>query len=242
MANELVKIGGEVPAIWNTYEGPSGVENVEASDVSSVFLRLAQSTTGEAQPGTKEVKGLKPGMFFNSVSKRVYGESVRLIALDYTHLWREWSGDGKDGKPGKSYTVPEYLRDIKPLCEEVERNKKKLTMYGEFRMVDTREYVVLNYDALDDGAMLWSCTSSAIGASRSFLSAVLSSHKPLFAGVWKWSAKFTEGKEGSYYELCKPELEGWLPANMTETIIQAAKDARASNGKESGDDAPDWVK
>lgn len=60
-----------------------GTENITSDDIRPPALRLAQGTT----PQTKRqqasfIDGLREGMFFNSLSNRIYGEKVRLIVIN----------------------------------------------------------------------------------------------------------------------------------------------------------------
>src|SRR5687768_3865814 len=80
----LVKPGSTAmarPAFLNN-DPIEGFEGMDQADVTIARLALAQSMTGVAKKANPDyVEGLEEGLFFNSLTKEVYGKKVRFIPL-----------------------------------------------------------------------------------------------------------------------------------------------------------------
>lgn len=83
----------ELPEHLRNQQGPRlGSENVEQSDIIIPSLKLAQDTTDEAKEHhEKYIPGLKPGMYFNTVTKEVYGDSITVIPIHFYKTRVRWN-------------------------------------------------------------------------------------------------------------------------------------------------------
>jgi hypothetical protein len=64
--------------------GTLGMEEVEKNDVAMPRIALCQSNTPQRKKSDpKYIEGLDEGMFFNTATGRVYGESFRFIPIKY---------------------------------------------------------------------------------------------------------------------------------------------------------------
>lgn len=70
-----------------------GFEDINAQTMSIPFLKLAQALTPQTKKAKQDVyiPGLEEGMFFNSVSKEIYGSSLRLIIIKFECIYIEWA-------------------------------------------------------------------------------------------------------------------------------------------------------
>ena len=72
--------------------GYTGMEDVDESLLQIPFLKIAQPTTSQAQKGSPVyIPGLEPGMFYSSVSGKVYGKKVQVIFFGFSHSFLEWN-------------------------------------------------------------------------------------------------------------------------------------------------------
>lgn len=69
-----------------------GYEGMQASDYSVPFLRILQALSPEVTEGSDSyVPGAKPGMFMNTLTKKLYGATVKVIPIKYENVWLEWA-------------------------------------------------------------------------------------------------------------------------------------------------------
>lgn len=67
----------------------SGFETVSSKDVSIPYLSMLQATSPQCKRGTK-VEGAEEGMFFNTVSNKVYAGPLKIILCAFKKAWVEW--------------------------------------------------------------------------------------------------------------------------------------------------------
>lgn len=70
----------------------AGRENTTAEDFAIPFIFLLQDLSPEVKEHRKEdyIPGAKPGLFFNSVSRRLYGSELTLVPCVYDRKFIEW--------------------------------------------------------------------------------------------------------------------------------------------------------
>ena len=70
----------------------AGRENTTAEDFAIPFLNLLQDLSPEVKEHRKEdyIPGAKPGLFFNTISRRLYGAEVILVPCVYERKFIEW--------------------------------------------------------------------------------------------------------------------------------------------------------
>ena len=84
-------------------DAAKGLENVRSENLSLPILKLLQNGSGEAQKRNQNyVEGAEPGMFLNTVTKKVYDGSkgIEVVPCYYKLEYQEWADFGTgSGRP-----------------------------------------------------------------------------------------------------------------------------------------------
>ena len=68
-----------------------GYEDFGSNSYQVPFLKIAQSLSPEVKKQKPEyIEGLEPGQFFNTLTKKNYGSTIRLIPLRQKEIWLEF--------------------------------------------------------------------------------------------------------------------------------------------------------
>jgi hypothetical protein len=197
----------------------TGLEAVDDSCISMPFLKLAQALTD----GIGEVDGLAAGSFYCKALGKVYGKTLRVIPLKFYRNYNEWSGEGREAKLVATHTLVDF-KNMEGSCTK--DGEGRIRTAGGNRLVDTRNFLVLNADKLDDGIMLLSFQSSAIPASRSWLTSLVNMRMggkslPMYAKIWELSASLEKGDKGTYYKMAAPRDCGFIKADIATPVMSA---------------------
>jgi hypothetical protein len=141
--------GGEVVTTEEMeFDGPSGFEGVDSECTTIPFLKIAQSATDEAKKGSpKYIPGLEPGMFFCPATRKVYGESVRLIILRFYRQYVIYESREPDSKFKGTMTPEQFKVEIEP--DAVRERSYQMGSDGH-RYVDTRNFIVMVAGSVND--------------------------------------------------------------------------------------------
>lgn len=212
-------------------DGASGFEGMDASCISIPFLRVAQPGSDEVKPGTpKFMDNLKMGQFFSPTTRQVYGNSVRLVILKFYRAFTKYTGEGMDSK---------FMGTITP--DEFEKIKTtRIRSYAVdsegHRYVDTRNFLVLNYDKMEDGPMLLSLSSTGISPSKKWMTMAASVkvnkdgklvQAPAWSSVWLLNTAMFNSDLGSYYQIATIERLGWVPKELAPEIKRTFDDMQS---------------
>lgn len=219
MANELTIRNETLPAFLGQTSGPTGFENVDNDCVSIPFLKLAQSNTPQAQRGSKNIPGLEAGMFFNQATGRIYGNNPSIIVLGFFRTFVEWEGEGAEARFVRQMTPTEFDRDIAQSVTKDDKGKSCLPNGN--RIVDTRNFFIISAEHPEDGILLYAMTSTAIPASKKWLSMMQSTKAPIYAKIWELGSEFTEDKKGNYFKVTTPADRGFINEVMFEVVKPA---------------------
>jgi len=119
--------------------GPLGAERIGPADIAIARFQLAQETTKAAKKQNTDlhIPGLEPGMFYNTMTKQVYGSEIHFIPLlkwdkrarmpevftgSGGPLCRSENGIVGAGDPGGNCSKCSYAKwvdNVKPLCSEI---------------------------------------------------------------------------------------------------------------------------
>ncbi len=90
MSTELATVEEGQMKVWtgpvpDALKRGRGMENLDSDDIAIPRLLLAQSGSPAAKKSSeKYIEGLSEGDFYNSISRRIYGPSVRVIPIAFT--------------------------------------------------------------------------------------------------------------------------------------------------------------
>ena len=217
MANDVSKID-DVPSWVTEYSGGTGFENAGADDRKTPFLRIAQALSGIVQ----EVDGMKAGVFYNSATGKNYGQSIKLIPVNYYRSFEEWKGIGTDAVHVGTYT-PEKWEQVK-LAAKFDEAKNNWVLPNGSTVQDTRNYFVYCADDIEAGLMLYPMYGSGIGAARNWMSLLASlsiagKQIPMFSKVWELTLDKKISKGGmAYFQVASFVDAGWTDASFIPSL------------------------
>ncbi len=202
----------------------TGFENVDNDSISIPFLKIAQNTSAQInEDDPSYIRGLKPGMFYNSITGKNYGRELNVVALGYYRLFMEWE-EGRSA-PVQSYT----LEEINGMGMEIKRDGLKLESQTGNRIVDTRYFFVSLPDYPNEGIILFALASTGITHSKKWLTkaSMITNEEgkqyPLFASIWKLKTALNANDFGKWYALGNKKSTlinhvGFITKNMVSNI------------------------
>lgn len=234
-SNELavVETSGNIMSTMPAYlAGPApqvlrGGEQVEAGDFVIPRLSICSKQSPQFDENNeKYIPGLKLGVFFNTVSREIYGPSVYAVPLLETKsraIFRPYgedgppiciSSDGKqgDGDPGgecakcpeRQFTKDKDGKSVKPHCSE-QLNFAVLILPSAAAPIDNVWTAIPRIDTIS----ILGFKSTSIGSAKTWITLLRLRNRDWFAGVYKLTSVLqTDGKNSWHIPLC--ENAGWL--------------------------------
>jgi hypothetical protein len=205
----------------------AGFEGADSDAYAIPFLRILQSNSPQVNEDEESyIDGAKPGMFFNTVSRKVYGKEVKVIPIRYKRDFVEWRPD-RGGFAGNHGADPSLLEE----CTRNERNQDVLPNGNVLQ--DTRNHFVMIADSIEDGPMVFSLTSTGIRHSKNWMSSMVAlrlengKKPPMFYSIWELRTVINENDEGKWYQVGSKSMTGikWMSWLETEAQYNAAKAA-----------------
>ena len=191
-----------------------GLDAFKASDLPKPFIKIAQKNSPEVdQRDPEAIEGLKEGMFFNTLTKEVYGDKLNLIVIGYENAWLVY-GDNLGDFKGK-YPPAAFRTVGSPFAKEkkdkVKVNDPKFPELQGFSVVDSMIFYVVNADKPQDGIAILSLSSGNIKHAQnwafSIIHAVRTNAKgevvpaPLYGYVWHLELTYNSKNGNSWYAL-----------------------------------------
>jgi hypothetical protein len=196
-----------------------GTEALSSNAFSPPRIKLAQATS----PELDAVEGLKPGMFYNTLTKEVYGDSVDIIPCWLTESYYLWSprlgGDSKllaRSDDGVHWSPSQQSFNVK-LDKKREATwntgrtvmESGLAVWGSSDPDDTDSPPAATYalnvvamvnGKVEEGPVAISFMRSAIKSAKNFAGSLRMSRVPSFGRVFKLTAAKIDGAKGPYFE------------------------------------------
>jgi hypothetical protein len=151
----------------------AGLQNVKSGSVALPILKLLQNGSGEAKKlNPNYVAGAEPGMFFNTVTKKLYSgeQGVIVIPCHYKLEYQEWSDFGTgQGRPENIYSDNS---DILTKTTKDQMGKDRLPN-GNY-ILTVGQHFVLVVDGSSTESALISMSASQGKVSRKWNSMMLS--------------------------------------------------------------------
>jgi len=201
-----------------------GFENMSSNEVAVPRLLIAQAMSDVVQNGS-----VKVGHFYNSISGKDYGDSIRVIVCHFQKVWVVWKPDqggyvgtfpigGLEDVTGDNYTGMKWKNEDGILCD----------------VIETWNYLVVLPDHPEDGYMVFGSTRGNLkylkgwNTQMRYLRTPQGKPAPLFSAIWNMSTGKDQNKKGNTYYSCNKEgkssivMEGWVPkAVYTEYVVPA---------------------
>jgi hypothetical protein len=218
------------------FDGPSGFDGVDNECITIPFLKMAQSGTDEAKKGSpKYVQGLEPGQFFCPATRKVYGETARLVILRFYRQYVIYESREPDSKFMGTMSPEQFKTAIEP--HATRERSFHLDSEGH-RYVDTRNFIVMVANAINDGPMLLSLSSTGISPSKKWMTQAQNVRDntgrvaPIWANVWEVSTGYMDNPQGSYYQISRISRLGYVSPKIRDVVVNAFLDAQGAGSHE----------
>jgi hypothetical protein len=227
--------------------GADGFENIDKKLIKLPFIKLAQALTPQLQEGPGQIKDLKPGQCFNSITGKVYGNQFLIIPIHLDESYIEWEGEGSNGKMVARFT-PKEFETLKKSGDFVSLDGYKYNRNSNGNdIIQTYTFFVLLPEYADDGIMLLSFSKGGIKhvskwittarAMRWILPDGRSVPSPLYGCVWSLSTMQNKNDKGTWYAFGDKKImtatrvgdlleDKWRP--LQKTVLDAFSYATAN--------------
>ena len=204
--------------------GYTGFENLEEGMISLPFLKIAQ--------GKEEIVGIKPGDFYNSITGKIYGQTLQAAFLGFDHAWLEW-GDGLGDYKGrldkteidtleKNMVIGRQMRDGKPMFDylRTDKSSKKIQEAYTFFLI-LPEYA-------EDGILMFSMKATSMKHVKKLLTKARAQNlklasgetvpAPMYSVVWQLRSMVYKNDAGQQWRALgdKTNLGADVLGNMLE--------------------------
>jgi len=180
------------------HEG-EGYENLTAADYAVPFLRVLQLLSPQVNKhGPDYVEGAEPGMFFNTVTERLYGTKVSLIPLTFQKVWLEWLPD-RGGLVGRH----------EPYSIKIDKSDfSTWRVAGGTNIVsECLLYYCLVVGHIEDGPVVFSLFSSGIKHGKNWNTQIMLTQlpngkkAPYFSSVWELKTALNKNQQGEWFQI-----------------------------------------
>ena len=221
-----------------------GFENVGQESIALPILKLLQNGSAEAQrKHANYVEGAEPGMFFNTVTRRLYdGEKgILVLPCHYRLEYQEWAdfgtGSGRPENifPGNSDILSKTTKDA--------MNKDRLPNGNYIQKTGQHFVIILNEQSSETALISMSSTQAKV--SRNWNSMMMSITKngkegpytpPPFSHIYKITSVENTGKGNQWYGYNIQKMEEVTDANLykrAKTFYESCRRTDTKNGTTS---------
>ncbi len=175
-----------------------GFEQITQETMAIPFVRILQKLSPQLNKQKPEyVEGAEEGQFFNTITKMVYGSSIRCIVLKFEHMYIEWRPE-RGGFVG--YHSPEHAEQL--AVDHTFGNWK--TKDGNL-LQETYAYLVLIEGHEREGVCVLSMGSSSIKVAKQW-NRLMVTHimengkqaRPYYL-VWELKTEYMSNDKGDWY-------------------------------------------
>jgi hypothetical protein len=206
------------------YSG-QGFDNISQEDLKIPFLRILQKLSPEVDKDDEaHIKGASPGMFFNTVTKTIYGKEIKVIPVRFQKIWLEW-------EPDRGGLVNRH----EPYSIEVDKSDFSKWLYNGNEIQECYLFYVLIQDHLDDGPMVFSLASTGIKHAKNWLTSIThvrlpkGKQAPFFSSVWSVKTVLCKNDAGSWYQIgdktTAVQRERFISAKEFSAYINPSREA-----------------
>lgn len=195
---EVAQFSETMPAYMNP-TSHRGSENVSSDDLTIPRLSLIQDLSPQRKKSDPEyIDGAEEGMFFNTVSKELYGESVTFIPCFFTKEWNIWKTVKAGGGFCGSFATQEEAEA--EFANEEYANKVDKEGNCEYEIVDTAQHygLVLHEDRAPEEIVI-SMTKSKMKVNRNFNSMIRLNGGDRFSRAYKITSVPDQNSAGQDY-------------------------------------------
>jgi len=191
-------------------------EHLSQDELEMPFLKLAQKMTKQ------DIDGLKAGMFFNTVSEAVYGDTLKVQVHGYFHNYTKWSGPKGNGEYRGAMSTEEFRLFEK--SNELTRDGGDMThtVDGEdLRYTDTHNFIVSLPDYPEEGIMIYPLSSTGCKVARKWNTRnngrrVNGRPTKRYATLWELKTASFESNGFQYKQVSSIKPLSWVNAELNE--------------------------
>lgn len=173
-----------------------GFENMGAGEVATPLLLISQALSQNVADGTMPV-----GHFYNSITGKDYGASVKVVVCHFDKMWYEW-------KPDQGGLVGRY-----PVggLEGVTGDNFTGMKHGENKVEEKYVYLVMLPDYPEDGFLVFGSTGGNLkylkgwNTQMRYLRTPSGKPAPVFSAIWELTLNKDKNKAGNIYYSCNKE-------------------------------------
>jgi hypothetical protein len=207
-------------------EPPAGLEQMDRQDMTLPRLALAQALSPQlSESDPKYIDGLRPGMFFNTITRENYGKTVQLVPLLF-YKTRILFGPLDAGGGLRCQSQDNLIGIGEPggTCIKCPESQFGSARNGEGKGTNCNQF--FNYAALivndggvsPEGLLVFSLKSSALKVAKDWNALIRIRNLDIFAGVYEIKSVERKNEVGRWFE---PVIQ---PAgNVTRETYEAAK-------------------
>lgn len=177
-----------------------GIQDVDVNDLVMPFLRIAQKGSPQVDKDAPEhIQGLVPGMFFNTLTNRVYGKEIEVVPVFFKKMWMEW-------QPNRGGLVGRH----EPHTIEIDKSEfgKWKTMDGSGNSVqETFFFYCMIIGAMEEGPILLALSSTGIKHAKTWNTQILMTRlksgkrAPYYSSTWLLKTVVNQNEHGTWYQL-----------------------------------------
>lgn len=171
-----------------------GSENVEMQDLVIPRIELVQALSQCLEEGSADyIESAKPGMFYNSVTRELYGSSVFVCPVFFKKQYLVWKDRKKGGGFGGAFDT---------LQEANERIAQETEDQDAWEAVETHQQIVLavNTDTHETSEAVLSCARTKQKVSRQWNSLIRVNGFDRFSRIYELFGVDDENNNGDKYK------------------------------------------
>lgn len=226
--NTVPAMTKEMLAMYGVTPENSGLSDFGAEDITMPWLRIAAKNTDAANEDSKDyIDGLKPGYFFNTLTKQVYGKTLKLIVLRYFKTFAEHTA-GKNS---------EFVRAVPR--SEVDKLPQAARQGGQFVLPsgnvikEQANYLVVLPDYPEAGILRFGLGVGSYKHVKNW-NAQMQMTGVIWAGIWEVTTALTTAKSGeTYYSIggdtTNVKLTGYVQPEIVDSVKAAWESAKHFN-------------
>ncbi len=211
------KSATSTPDYFNKEDTTEGFEDITTLTMAIPLIRVLQTLSPQLNKKKPEfVAGAQEGMFFNTVTKEVYGPILNVVVLKFERIFIEWLPE-RGGLV--NYHSPEH-------AEQIAEDK---TVFGAWKtesgniLQENYVYFVLLDDRMDEGVAILSLASTGIKIAREW-NRLMTTHimengkraLPFYL-VWTLETEYRENDKGNWYTF-KVQTKNYITKQQYEKI------------------------
>jgi hypothetical protein len=175
-----------------------GFDNISSDDCQIPFLRILQPQSTQCQrDGDDYIEGAEPGMFYNTLTNKVYDKALKVIPIYFDKVWLEWKPN-RGGFVGR-HMPNSFVPDKSNFSEWKNEVNNIITEHFNF-------YCILA-DYPEEGILVLSLAGSSITHAKNWNSQISYVRLPsgntaaYYSSVWELKTAFNKNDKGSWHAI-----------------------------------------